>query len=73
MKNGGIKLKQINGYEIKEFTYESKTGRNYHVAEMELQGWTESGQMKRIKEGVSILKATKDDYEWYALFKRYTV
>ncbi|AKO91958.1 hypothetical protein BEH_07505 [Priestia filamentosa] len=65
-------MKQIRSYEVKEFTYNSKTYRNYHVADMEREGWIESGQMKRLKPNVSITDATKDDYEWYAHFQRET-
>ena len=66
-------MKQVNGYEIKEFTYESKVRRNHHVAEMELEGWEESGQVKRLKEGANLLTATENDYEHYARFQRNTL
>ena len=66
-------MKQVNGYEVKEFTYESRTKRDYHVAEMESEGWEESGKVRRLKDGASLFNASENDYEWYALFQRYTL
>lgn len=66
-------MKQTGSYEVKEFTYESKTKRNYHVAEMEQEGWEEDGRTKRLRDGVSIMDANKDDYEWFARFQRTTI
>jgi hypothetical protein len=63
-------MKKINDYTINEFTYESKTVRNHHVAEMEQEGWEESGQVKRLKDHVSIMDATDKDYEWFARFRK---
>ncbi|MGG1453445.1 hypothetical protein ABE325_21285 [Bacillus licheniformis] len=66
-------MRQVNGYEVQEFIYHSKTARDYHVAEMEQEGWTQSGQVKRLKEEISLLEATEEDYEWYARFHRSTM
>ncbi|MCY1628328.1 hypothetical protein AAG663_22610 (plasmid) [Bacillus licheniformis] len=66
-------MRQVNGYEVQEFIYHSKTARDYHVAEMEQKGWTQSGQVKRLNEEISLLDATEEDYEWYARFNRNTM
>jgi len=66
-------MKQVSGYEVQEFTYHSKAARDYHVTEMEQKGWTQSGQVKRLKEEISLLNATEEDYEWYARFHRSTM
>jgi hypothetical protein len=66
-------VRQIVGYEVKEFTYESKIKRDYHVAEMELEGWQESGRKRRLKPEVNLLNATENDYQWYAHFYRKTL
>lgn len=63
-------MKQVNGYEVKEFTYSSRTERDNHVALMKEEGWYESGQVKRLKEGVSLFYANDNDREWYARFHR---
>jgi hypothetical protein len=64
-------MKKITHYETMEFTYESRDERDNHVAELYLDGWRDSGRLKKLKDGVSIMNATKDDHEWYALFQRY--
>jgi hypothetical protein len=66
-------MKLIVSYQVKEFTYKSKTSRDYHVSEMEEEGWNESGRVKRLKEDVNILTATENEYEWFANFQRYDV
>jgi hypothetical protein len=68
-----IIVKQVNGFEVKEFTYESRVKRDYHVAEMEQEGWTESGKVRRLKPNASLFNATENDYEWFAQFSRSTL
>jgi hypothetical protein len=63
-------MKQVNGYAVKEFTYDSAEERAIHVSLMEHEGWENSGQVKRLKPDVDITKATKDDHEWYGSFRR---
>lgn len=66
-------MKQVNGYEVQEFIYETREERNAHVEIMEQEGWRENGSARRLKEGAHISTATKDDYEWYASFLRGTL
>lgn len=66
-------MKQVNGYEVQEFVYESREERDTHVEKMEKENWMESGQVRRLKEGVNVSTATKDDYDWYASFQRWTL
>lgn len=64
-------MKQVKNMQILEFTYDTKEERNEHVKLMESQGWINSGTMKRLKPGVSILDATPEDREWFADFTKY--
>jgi len=65
-------MKQVNGYEVREYVYESREERERHIKTMDSQGWMESGTVKRIKPDVNIMTATENDYEWYAHFQRFT-
>lgn len=66
-------VKQVSGFEEKSFTYSSRTKRDIHVEQMTEQGWEESGQVRRLKPGVSLFDATEQDYEWFARFQRTTL
>ena len=64
-------MKKVRHYEVAEYTYETKEERDMHVATMYIDGQRDEGQRRKLKEGVSIIDATKDDYEWYACLINY--
>lgn len=67
----GVKiLKLIRHYEVVEFTFESKEEREEYVKFYENGDWVDSERMKKLKDGVSIMDATENDYEWYAHLTR---
>lgn len=61
-------MKKVSKEIIEKYTYDSREERDKHVEIMESKGWSECGRIKRLKAGVSILNATKDDYEYFAEF-----
>jgi hypothetical protein len=64
-------MEKVSHYEIVEYTYENRNERDSHVSDLYLDGWIEEGKVKRLKNGVSLLDATENDYEWYARFIRF--
>ncbi|MBU8716594.1 hypothetical protein [Bacillus subtilis] len=62
-------MKKLVHYEVMEFTFETEEEREKHVEELALEGWEDIGSRKKLKDGVSILNATKEDHEWYAALK----
>jgi hypothetical protein len=64
-------MKKVNHYEVMEYTYENKSEKDNHIADLYLEGWRDSGKIKRMKDGVSIMDATSEDYEYYAHLVRY--
>lgn len=62
-------MKNVKHQEILEFTYASEEERKAHVELMLSEGWQVSGQVQRLKEGVSVWNSNNDeDYEWFAIF-----
>lgn len=66
-------MRNICGYEVKEFIYDTKEERENHIAQMVRDGWEQSGQTRRLKPGVSLMLAKPNDYEWFAQFRRETI
>lgn len=65
-------MNKITHYEVSEYIYDTREEREKHVELMESQGWYNSGQLKRMKHGVSIMDARNSDYEYYGHFTRET-
>lgn len=66
-------MKKISHQENVEYTYESEEERSEHInfMTMPINGWNVGSRSMRIKDGVHIMNATEEDYEWYAEFWRF--
>lgn len=64
-------MKKISHYEITEYTYETREERDNHIYELYKEGWLDEGKVRKLKDGVSLLNAQPEDYEWYSRLMKF--
>lgn len=64
-------MKEVYTLTTKEYEYESKESRDINVEYMESLGWQCDGQIRKLKEGVSLLDYTEEDRIFMARFQKY--